>query len=84
MGDLSSELRKLMGEKSSFKEALHRVSASLDSGHNEERELQRKIARVIEKEAKLNKKRKVLAMRIDRISDRLNKISKIKSEMSDI
>jgi len=82
--DLSSEVKKLSGEKSSLKEALSNVSSSLDGNRNLERELQRKIARLIEKEAKLNKKRKILGTKIDGISDKLNKISKIRSEMSDL
>ncbi len=82
--DLEFEVKKLGSEKSEFKTALSRVSSSLDSSHNLERDLQRKIARIIEKEAKLNKKRKVLGTKIDGISDKLNKISKIRSEMSDI
>jgi len=82
--DLNSEVKKLSSEKSSLRDALKSVSFSLDGNRNLERELQKKIARLIEKEAKLNKKRKVLGMKIDGISDKLNKISKIRSEMSDL
>jgi len=82
--DLEFEMRKLNSEKSDFKDALSRVSSSLNANHNLERDLQKKIARIIEKEAKLNRKRKALTSRIDKISDQLSKISKIKSEMSDI
>ena len=39
---------------------------------------------LIEKEAKLNQKKNNLQTKIDRVSDKLGKISKIKSEMADI
>lgn len=82
--DLGSEIRSLSKERIVLKANLKSVSSSLDGDHDKERELQKKIARLIEKEASLNKKKKTLQAEVDRVSDKVNKISKIKSEMSDI
>ncbi len=82
--DLEAEIKKLGKEKSSLKQELNEVSSAIEVDHDREKELQRKMAQLIEKEAKLNDKRKHLQMNIDDVSDKITKISKIKSEMSDI
>ena len=82
--DLEVEIRKLGKEKSALKQELNEVSSSIEVDRDREKELQRKIAQLIEKEAKFNDKRKHLQMKIDDVSDKITKISKIKSEMSDI
>ena len=60
------------------------VLGSIGGDRKKERELQQRIARLIEKEAKLNQRKKLLQTKIDRVSDKMNKISKIRSEMSDL
>lgn len=49
-----------------------------------EEELKKKIARLLEKEAILNKRKTNTQTNIDKLSDKLNKIEKIKSEMIDV
>ena len=82
--DLQSEISSLGREKSELKNAIQRASSGIDLDREQEKSLQQKIARLIEKEAKLNHKKKNLQTKIDRVSDKMNKISKIRSEMSDI
>ena len=82
--DLETEIGKLGREKASYNQSLKGISSEMDSDHEKEKELQKKIAQLIEKEAALNQKKKNLQMKVDKLSDKLGKISKIKSEMADI
>ena len=82
--DINSEIRNLSGSKTFLKKDLKGVLGSIGGDRKKERELQQRIARLIEKEAKLNQRKKLLQTKIDRVSDKMNKISKIRSEMSDL
>ena len=82
--DLEVEIRKLGREKSDLNKNLSVVSSAIDVDRDKEKELQQKIAMLIEKEAKLSHRKKNLQAKIDSVSDKINKISKIKSEMADI
>ena len=82
--DLDSEIKRLSKEKSQHKQSLHKTAATMEEDRRAERLLQKRIAALIEKEAKLNQRKKKLQGKVDRVSDKLNKINKIKSEMADI
>jgi len=82
--DLGTEIRKLNKEKAELKRKSQGTSLSLEASKIQERALQQKIARIIEKQAKLNQDKKSLQVKIDRDADKINKMSKIKSEMVDI
>lgn len=82
--DLESEMSTLFREKSDLKKNLDSVTSSINVDRNKEKELQEKIAALLEKEAKLSQKKKNLQGSLDKVADKLNKISKIKSEMADI
>ncbi|MDP4039575.1 MAG: hypothetical protein Q8P57_03280 [Candidatus Pacearchaeota archaeon] len=82
--DLETEIKKLNKEKSDLKRESASTSSSLETSRAQERALQQRIARIIEKQASLNQKKKTLQVKIDRDADKINKISKIKSEISDI
>ncbi|HIG52107.1 TPA: hypothetical protein EYQ19_01665 [Candidatus Pacearchaeota archaeon] len=82
--DINTEIRNLSGNKTFLKKDLRGVLGSIGGDRKKEKELQQRIARLIEKEAKLNQRKKILQTKIDRVADKMNKISKIKSEMSDI
>lgn len=84
INDLSLEIRSLSKEKSNLKNILGEVLSNIDVDHGKEKELQEKIAKLIEKEASLNQKKKDLQTKIEKVSDKMNKITKIKSEMSDV
>ncbi len=84
MRDLQTEIRKLGKEKSQLKEELGNVSQTLDVDRVKERELQEQFASIVEKEARLNERKKNLQTKIDNISNKMVKMSKIKSEMSDV
>jgi len=82
--ELEAEIRNLNKEKSDLKKDSRKTAGSLQSSRNQERALQQRIARIIEKQARLNQRKKNLQVKIDRDADKINKISKIKAEISDI
>lgn len=84
MRDLELEINRLSKEKTVSKKELDETTSAVNIDRKKERELQEKIARLIEKEAMLNEKKKKIQVKVDRLSDQISKISKIKSEMIDI
>ena len=82
--DLEIEISKLSNEKDVLRRELKKVSSSMDVDRDVEKELQKKIAGLVEKEVKLNQKKKILEMKIEGVSDKISKITKIKSEMTEI
>lgn len=82
--DLDVELKKLARDKSSVKQSLEEITSTMEGDHKKEKELQDKIAKLIEKEATLNQKKKGLQNKMDKVADKINKIEKIRSEMSDV
>jgi chromosome segregation ATPase len=82
--DLDAEINVLSRQKSSIKGDLERVSSAVNIDRNVEKQLQEKIARLSEREAQLSGKKKKLQTNLDSISDKMNKVSKIKSEMADL
>jgi len=82
--DLEIEIKRLSKEKSGLKRNLTSVSSAINVDRQMEKELQQKVARLIEREANLNQRRKNLQVKIDRAADKMSKITKIRSEMADI
>jgi len=82
--DLNVEISNLNREKAGMQKQLKEISSDMDVDRGKERELQEKIAKLIEREAKLNQEKKNLEVKIDKIADKIGKISKIKSEMSEL
>ena len=82
--DLEIEISELGKEKREIQQSLNKISSAINVDHQLEKEMQEKIARLAEKEARLNQKKKNLQTDIDSVSDKLNKIAKIKCEMADI
>jgi len=82
--DLELEIRKLNKDKAELKRESNEAGSNLDLSRAQERALQGRIARIIESQARLNQKRKSLQTRIDKDAEKVSKIVKIKSEISDI
>lgn len=82
--DLDTQLRALKRDKAQLQASLKKVSNSIEVDHSLEKELQEKIASLIQKEAKLTEKKKKIGSDLDRVSERIGKVSKIRSEMSDL
>lgn len=82
--DLEVEIKKLGRERGALKQSLGETGSAIEVDREKEKQLQEKIAKLIEREAGLNQKRKIIQSKVDKVSDKLNKITKIKSEMSDI
>ncbi len=82
--DLDAGIKGLNKQRSSIRGDLERVSSSINVDRNMEKQLQEKLARLNEREAQLTGKKKKLQTNLDSIADKINKVSKIKSEMSDL
>jgi len=82
--DLNEEIQKASKEKSTLKKNLENISTAINVDRSKEKELQEKIAKLIQREASLNERKKKLESDIDRLSEKINKVSKIKAEMKDI
>lgn len=82
--DLEKEIQSALKEKTTLKKTLENVAGAINIDRTKEKELQEKIARLMEKEASLNARKKKLESQIDTVSDKISKITKIESEMKDI
>lgn len=82
--DLDTQLKALKRDKAQLQADIKRVSSAIDVDRELEKELEEKIASLVQKEAKLNDKKKKISGDLDRVSERIGKVSKIRSEMSDI
>lgn len=82
--DLDNEIRSLGKQKRDIKGNVGKTSSMIEMDRRTQRDLQRKISKLMDKEARLNQKKKKLQTKMDKISDNLNKISKIRSEMMDL
>ena len=60
------------------------IDVNVKNAQEIEKTLQQKIARLIEKEARLTEQKKKIQVKTDRLTDQLSKIKKIKSEMSEV
>ena len=82
--DLTNKMQKLSREKADLHRALGKINSGIDVDRKLEKKLQERMAAIVEMEAALVEKKKVLQSKLDNISDTMSKISKIKSEMSDL
>lgn len=82
--DLDVQIKSLKRDKLRLQTDLKKISSAIDVDRDLEKQFEEKIARLLEKEATLNQKKKKAQLSIDQVSDKLNKVSKIKSEMSDL
>ena len=82
--DLEIQIKALKRDRDKLRNDLKRVSSAIDVDRGLEKELEQKIASLVEKEARLSEKRKKITTDIDFVSERLGKVSKIKSEMADV
>ena len=82
--DLNAEIQKASKEKSTLKKNLENISGAINVDRSKETELQERIAKLIQREASLNERKKKLESDIDRVSEKINKVSKIRAEMKDI
>ena len=82
--DLDVELKALAKQKENMRRDLSETSSEVDRDRTKEKELQERIARLVEQEAHLSERKKKLQTSLDMVSDKMNKISKIKSEMTEL
>ena len=82
--DINKELGYLKKEKVSLKKQISGLDTNVEKARLQEEELKRKITKLLERENHLGEKKKTTQMKIDRLSDKLGKIEKIKYEMGDV
>ena len=84
MKDIDSEMSSLNRQKSSLKSSIVKTSTNISDNHKKESMLQRLIAKLTGRDAQLVHKKKDMESKSDKITDKIGKMSKIKSEMKDI
>jgi len=84
ISDIDQELKRLGKEKDSIKGQISGIDKSVENAQASEKAFQEKIAKLLEKEARLTEKKKSNQVMMDRLADKLGKIEKIKSEMADV
>ena len=82
--DIEFELKSLGQKKTGLRKLLGGLDFAIGSDRTKQKELEERIARLIEKEAQLTERKKRMQSELDRVADKIGKISKIKSEMSNI
>ncbi|MFH1325239.1 MAG: hypothetical protein ABIH49_00515 [archaeon] len=82
--DLNREIANINKEKKRLGDQIKNSDKSLRNFMAFEKELQKRIAALLEREAALKEKKKNIGMREERLSDKLSKVQKIKSELDDI
>lgn len=82
--DLESQITILTKERDSLKKSLGKANSNISETRQKELALQKLLANIEEKEAKLQEHKKNLQTRSDKVSDKLSKMSKVRSEMKDI
>lgn len=82
--DLETEISSLGKERDSLKKSIEKASSNISENRQKELALQKVLANLAEKEAKLQEHKKELIGKSDKVSDKLGKMSKIKSEMKDL
>jgi phage shock protein A len=82
--DLENEIKSLGKDKASIRKSIDKLSLGISESRKKELLLQKSLATIHEKEAKLIERKKSLESKSDKVSDKLGKMSKIRSEMKDI
>lgn len=82
--DLENEISSLSKERDNLKKGVEKTTTNISENRQRELALQKVLANLEEKEAKLLEHKKELQGKSDKVGDKLAKMSKIKSEMKDI
>jgi len=84
LGDLNREISNISKEKNKLKAQIKNADKNLQGFIGSEKELQYKIAQLIEKEASLKEERREMALREDVLSEKLSKIRRVKAELDSL
>ena len=82
--DINREINNINKEKKQLNDQIKDADKNLENYRQFEKELQQRIAKLLEREAFLKDKKKRVAVDEDRLSDRLSKVRKIRSELDDV
>jgi len=84
IADIDKELERLNKEKISLKKQLDGIDVGVESARELERKLQEKLSQLLREETKLYEHKRNTQKEIGELSDKLGKIKKIKSEISEV
>ncbi|MCX6748172.1 MAG: hypothetical protein NT076_01060 [Candidatus Pacearchaeota archaeon] len=82
--DLDKGLGQLADEKKKLENKIKSLDLNVDSARMQEQDLQKKIADLVKKEAKLNERKKFVEGKQDVLSEKLSKVKKIKYELEEV
>ena len=84
LADLSNEISNINKNKKMLNDQIKNADKSLESFRKFETKLQQKIANLLEREALLKERKKKISLDEERLTDKLSKIQRIKSELDEI
>ena len=84
LADINKEILNINREKRNLNKQIKGVDTDLGTSRKFERDLQQKIAKLLEKEAFLKEKKKGISQKEENLGDKLSKIEKIKFELNDL
>jgi prefoldin subunit 5 len=82
--DVDKEIAGINKERKKLNEEGGKTDKSLEDYRQFERRLQQKIAKLLEREAALKEKRKGISVEEEKLSERLSKIRRVKTELDEI
>ena len=82
--DLSKEISNINKQKRKLNDQMKSGDKTLDTYREFEKQLQQRIAKLMEREAFLREKRKKISLKEEILTDKLSKVEKIKSELNQI
>ena len=82
--DLDSQIKILQKDKIALRKTLEKVSYNIEKDRKLANIYQTKLDRIVGKETKLNEKKKAIQYKLANISEKISKISNIKSEMTNV
>ena len=84
ISDLDKEISNLRKEKLEINTQLKKTGGNIVGTQSEERELRKKIERLITKEGVLQKKRAELKEKLDSTEEKMSKVKHIKEELTEV
>ena len=82
--DIEGELERLRLEKIATERGLQSIAGSISSTQEQEVELKNKVTKLVAKEEELNLKRSRLKEQIDKVKDKISKVTQLEAEMGEI
>ncbi len=82
--DIDKEINSINSEKKSLNEEIKNTDKTLEDYRQYEKQLQQRIAKLLEREAVFKEKRKNDSAKDEQLSEKLSKIKRIKAELDEV